>query len=145
MIITIKPAQLEQASNLAKLSRQLGYEVTEQQTAEWLSDLLKSEIHQVFVAVAEQQQVCGWLVVEKRISLEAGYKAEITGLVVEEGFRRLGVAKQLVRSAAEWAITMGLSRMVVRSNAQRESSHQFYQSIGFCYTKTAHNYQFLLS
>lgn len=140
MTIRIKLAQLEQASSVTKLSHQLGYQVTEQQTTEWLNDLIKSETHQVFVAQGLQEQVCGWLVVEKRISLEAGYKAEITGLVVGESYRRSGVAKQLVYSALEWAKKMGLEKIAVRSNAQREISHLFYQGIGFTYTKTAHNY-----
>jgi GNAT superfamily N-acetyltransferase len=98
----------------------------------------------VLVASNERNQICGWLVVEKRISLEAGFKAEITGLVVSEQCRRFGVGKKLVQAAIDWANGSKLQRMVVRSNIQREESHEFYQNMGFAFKKSAHNYELKL-
>ena len=141
MNITITQPQLNDYSEITALTNELGYSAAENQTKEWLGYLLQSENHKVLIAVNEISQLCGWVVVEKRISLEAGFKAEITGLVVGECFRRFGVGKKLVSAAENWAAENGLSKIVVRSNIQREESHVFYKNIGFSFKKSAHNYE----
>jgi GNAT superfamily N-acetyltransferase len=144
MNITINQAQLNNHIAITNLTHELGYSTTEDQTYEWLSYLLRSKDHQVFVATTDNGTLCGWIVVEKRISLEAGFKAEITGLVVGASFRRFGVGKQLVAAAISWVHELKLQKLVVRSNIQREDSHEFYKDIGFSFKKSAHNYELLL-
>jgi GNAT superfamily N-acetyltransferase len=144
MDISLSLAEIENAAEIALLTQELGYSATEIQTAEWLTYMLTSNIHSVFIASNERAELCGWVVVEKRISLEAGFKAEITGLVVGEKFRRFGVGKQLVIAAEAWARELNLGRLVVRSNIQRNDSHSFYKNIGFAFKKSAHNYEKLL-
>lgn len=144
MNITISQAQISHYGAITPLTHELGYYTTEDQTYEWLSYLMSSNEHHVFVAINDNDQLCGWIVVEKRISLETGFKAEITGLVVSKSFRRFGVGKQLVVAAASWAHELKLHRIVVRSNIQREDSHAFYKDIGFVFKKSAHNYELLL-
>jgi GNAT superfamily N-acetyltransferase len=141
MNIIINQAQLNNYSELTVLTNELGYSATENETEEWLGYLLRSENHKVFIAVNENKQLCGWVVVEKRISLEAGFKAEITGLVVSENFRRFGVGRKLVSAAEDWTVENGLSKLVVRSNIKREESHVFYKNIGFTLKKSSHNYE----
>jgi GNAT superfamily N-acetyltransferase len=76
--------------------------------------------------------------------LQTGFKAEITGLIVGEEFRRFGIGQNLVSAAVNWARSLNLTKVVVRSNVKRKESHVFYQSIGFLFKKSAHNYELLL-
>lgn len=139
MNISITTATLNDVIAITALTQELGYSVTEAQTQEWLSYILNSKTHRVMVAVSGKA-LCGWIVVEKRISLEAGFKAEITGLVVNTQYRRVGVGNQLVQAAQVWATNLGLARLSVHSNITRDASHVFYQSLAFVLKKTSHNY-----
>ena len=102
--------------------------------------MLHSQQHCVFVA-KRGDKTLGWLAVEQRLFLESGFKAEITGLVVSEDERRIGVGRELVMQAKTWAANHQLTELVVRSNISREHSHLFYQRIGFHHQKTSHQYQ----
>lgn len=141
MNINICEAKIENAAEISRLTTELGYVADEAMSKEWLSYLLNSENHHVLVALSASKNVVGWLVIEKRISLETGFKSEITGLIVGEKYRRLGLGQKLVLAALNWARNLGLKKVVVRSNIQREESHDFYHSIGFSFKKTAHNYE----
>lgn len=144
MNIEICAAKNENVAEISSLTAELGYTANETHTKEWLGYLLDSENHGVFVAINSGKSVCGWVVVEKRISLETGFKAEISGLIVGEKYRRLGIGQQLITAAVRWARDAKLTKLVVRSNIQREESHVFYQCIGFKFKKTAHNYELSL-
>lgn len=144
MNISVCEATVANATEISALTAELGYIADEINTKEWLNYLLSSNNHHAFVALNNSKNVCGWLVIEKRISLETGFKAEITGLVVGEKYRRLGVGQKLVSAALNWAKCSQLSRVVVRSDIQREESHVFYRNIGFSFKKTAHNYEIML-
>ncbi len=139
MPIEIGQASMALADDIAQLSAELGYPVGNEQTKQWLSELMTSVHHRVLVARCEQA-VCGWLVVEKRLFLESGYSAEITGLVVGAAFRRQGIAGALVAGAELWAKQQDVHRLVVRSNAARKESHIFYPSVGFVHSKTSQVY-----
>jgi len=141
MNIEICEASIENATEISHLTNELGYAKNEVKTKEWLNYLLNSENHFVLVALDNSKQVCGWAVIEKRISLESGFKAEITGLIVGKEYRRFGIGQQLVSMAISWAKNLQLTRVVVRSNVQREESHEFYKNIGFKFKKSAHNYE----
>lgn len=144
MDLIIREACLDDATALKKLTIELGYPVSEADTRVWLEALLISKTHAVFVAVHQKYDLCGWIVVEKRLSLETGYKAELAGLVVISQGRRQGIGRELVKTAEYWAVQNGLSRLMVRSNINREESHTFYKNLGFVLKKTAHNYEKLL-
>jgi GNAT superfamily N-acetyltransferase len=116
-----------------------GYSVSEATTRQWLDAILESPDHQIFVAVSGDL-VVGWAVAEKRITLAQGLVTEISALVVSSGFRRSGLGKRLVNAVEQWSLSMGLHRLVVRSNVSRVESHEFYPSIGFELTKTSHVY-----
>lgn len=141
MDVEICEANAGQAAEISSLTGELGYMADVANTQRWLSHLINSENHQVLVAVNDTKAVCGWIVIEQRLSLETGFKAEITGLIVGQSHRRFGIGKKLVCSAVAWAKKAGLEKVVVRSNIQREASHAFYKEIGFRLKKTAHNYE----
>lgn len=143
MDVSIQQGKPEHLPGIHALVREWGYSANESQTRDWLNALMDSPTHQIFVAISSAS-VIGWAVVERRISLGAGngelYTSEITGLVVSASARRAGVGRLLVRAAEDWARSMGLSQVVVRSNVSRLESHGFYPSVGYELTKTAHVY-----
>ncbi len=139
MLFEVVQAKMDFSKGLAQLTSELGYQVSHNETENWLGELIGSPLHFVFVAVSDSN-VCGWIVVEKRVFLESGFKAEITGLVVGSKYRRNGIAEALVSAAEKWANGQGLKQIVVRSNVSREESHVFYSSIGFAHSKTSHVY-----
>lgn len=141
MSVAIRRAELEDAVQIVSLTHELGYFTENAETIEWLGILLKSASHAVFVASSAGNDLSGWLVVEKRISLETGYKAEISGLVVKKDFQRRGIGRGLVEAAMEWSRQNNLYKLVVRSNIQRTAAHIFYPRMGFSMCKTAHNYE----
>ena len=138
--MNIRIAALDNAIAITALNLELGYPASDLQVRQWLSELLLSSNHCVIVA-EHGSEVSGWLVVEKRLSLETGYKAEITGLIVSKNFRRSGIARELVAAAERWSLNKKLSRMIVLSNVARAEAHDFYRSQDFVLTKTAHNYE----
>ena len=141
MNIIVCEAKVENTAEISALTTELGYVANEIITKEWFTYLLNSDNHHVLVALNNSKNVCGWIVIERRISLETGFKAEITGLVVGEKYRRFGLGQKLVSAALSWAKHLKLTKVVVRSNIQREESHEFYKNIGFSFKKTAHNYE----
>lgn len=143
MAVSIRAARREDVNGVHDLVYEWGYTASESQVQVWLDELVISPNHNLFVAVSNDS-IAGWVVVEKRISLDSGFTSEITGLIVGSSFRRLGIGNRLVNAAEEWALSLGLSQVVVRSNVNRLESHEFYRSLGFELRKTAHVYSKVL-
>ncbi len=136
----IRPPQLDDSAEIARLSGELGYPATTEQIRQNLKKLMASPKYLVAVANAEGNRLAGWMVVERRVSLESGEVAEITGLVVAASARRTGVGKALVSAAEQWTARQGLPAIRVRSNITRAESHPFYERLGFLQKKTQHTY-----
>src|SRR5262245_49292237 len=118
----IRRAQLDDASEMARLAGQLGYPVTLAAMAERLAAMLRNDRHCIAVA-ASGERLVGRVHVEHRSSLELGDRAELMALVVDSSARRRGLGRDLVEYAEAWALSRGLVAMTVRSNAARELSH----------------------
>lgn len=145
----IRPARPSDAAEIARLSHELGYPATADQLRARLAELLGSS--RCLVAVAEageggrEDRLAGWIAVERRLSLESGEGAEITGLVVAASSRRTGVGAALVATAERWVREHGLASVRVRSNVVRPESHPFYRRLGYAAVKTQHVYEKRLS
>jgi len=136
----IRPARPDDAEEIARLSLELGYPASVEAIAANLASLLASARYLVAVA-AQGSRLLGWAVVERRLALESGARAELTGLVVGISARRRGVGKSLVAAAEHWGSGQGLGSIYVRSNAARQESHPFYLSLGYHRKKTQHTYE----
>ena len=141
----IRPAQMTDAEEIARLAIELGYPVSAAEICSGLALLLASEHHFVAVAPGDDGQLLGWVTVELRVLLESGKRAEISGLVVTASARRAGVGGKLVRVAEQWAARHALSSICVRSNIARVESHPFYQTMKYVRKKTQHIYEKPLS
>jgi ribosomal protein S18 acetylase RimI-like enzyme len=141
----IRPARLDDSAEIARLTSELGYPATVEEIRLTLKGLLESAKYSVTVADGDGNQLTGWIVVERRVFLESGEKAEITGLVVSVSDRRAGIGKALVAHAEHWTVRQGLTSIRVRSNVSRTESHPFYEGLGYLRKKTQHAYEKLLS
>lgn len=136
----IRPARSSDATALAQLTQELGYSASPAMISARLMTLLASERYEILVAEGDQA-LLGWVVVERRITLEFGERAEVTGLVVSGKARRSGIGRGLVRGAEAWARRRRLDSIFVRSDVSRGASHPFYESLGFHRKKTQHVYE----
>jgi ribosomal protein S18 acetylase RimI-like enzyme len=141
MTTTIRPADQEDAAEIARLSGQLGYPVARDEVRARLAALLADERHHVVVAAREAGVLAGWVHVAHRISLEGGERAELMGLVVDSSVRREGVGAGLVQAAEGWASERDLASITVRSNVTRDEAQAFYDALGYRRSKTQHAYE----
>jgi GNAT superfamily N-acetyltransferase len=139
--LKIRRARLEDASQLADLSSQLGYPATAAQIRKRLRGIQPASQNAVFVAEAKDKRVIGWLHVSKEPLLESEMRAEINGLIVAEGHRSLGAGARLIVAAEDWARKHGCQSMSVRSNVIRERAHKFYERNGFEHYKTQKSFR----
>jgi GNAT superfamily N-acetyltransferase len=133
-------AREERASEIARLSSQLGYCISVEETQSMLNKMLASPNYFIRLAVTQSNSVIGWVSAERRCTLESGELVELTGLIVDPNARRQGVAKALVTAAEQWVNKSGFESIRVRSNISRVESHEFYQRMGFVRSKTQHVY-----
>jgi GNAT superfamily N-acetyltransferase len=135
----VRRAQIADAAEMARLAGELGYPMSPEEMIRRLAALLPNERHYVAVA-ASGDGLVGWMHVEHRSSLEGGDRAELMGLVVDSTARRRGLGRELVGVAENWTLAQGLRSLTVRSNAARDLSHPFYESLGYVRSKTQHVY-----
>jgi GNAT superfamily N-acetyltransferase len=132
--VAIAPARASDASMIADLTGELGYEVTAGEVERRLSAILGDDNHAVFVGRAGDD-VIGWIHVVGVRRLEATFFAELGGLVVQEAARRQGVGRRLVDAALKWAGDRGYRTLRVRTNVVRADAPRFYESLGFTRVK----------
>ena len=141
MSVTIRKANVTDATRLAELSAVLGYPVEPDVMQRRLERLLSRPDHVVLVAESRPANVVGWTHAAEQDILESGRSGEILGLVVAADQRGHGIGRSLVKWVEHWASERGLKQMSVRSNAARTESHPFYERMGYTRIKTQHAYR----
>ena len=136
----IRRALLDDATEIARLTNELGYSASASLISLRLAALAGHP--QYFVAVAQVRPgtLAGWISAERRLSLESGEKVEISGLVVDRKQRRHGIGRSLLAAVERWTAECGLALLIVRSNIERPESHAFYLNAGYLRSKTQHVY-----
>lgn len=139
--LKIRRAKNSDAPRIAELAGQLGYPATAAQMRERLRGIGPASQHAVFVAESGKNGVIGWLHVSRQPLLEVEIRAEVNGLVVDEGRRSGGAGARLLAAAEEWARKHGCKGMSVRSNVIRERAHKFYERSGYEHYKTQKSFR----
>lgn len=134
--VKIRRARAADAARIAELSGQLGYPTTAKQMARRLKSVLKDRGAACFVAETEEPGVVGWVHVSMTPLLEVERRAEVNGLVVDEGVRSQGAGWLLLDAGEKWAKKKGCMGMSVRSNVIRKRAHGFYLRHGYEHYKT---------
>jgi GNAT superfamily N-acetyltransferase len=130
MEIIIRAVEAADATTVSTLAGQFGYPNTVEEVRFRIQALQGSATDFAWVAV-EEGWIIGWIQITRMMRLESGEFVEITGLVVDETKRNLGVGATLVRFVKDYCRKQGITRLVVRSNVIRNQAHRFYLSNGF--------------
>lgn len=130
MEILIRKAEIKDSEAIANLSSELGYEVKKIESQERLYKIIKNPDHQVYIAIIDNA-IAGWIHAVYSVRLQSSAYVEITGLVVNQNYRRNGVGNKLVQSVFNWASSINCPKVRVRCKLIRLESHKFYEKMGF--------------
>lgn len=128
--ISIRPVTLTDEAALSTLTADLGYPADRAAFRVRFDGILATPGNALLVAEAEGV-VVGWLHVFLRPLLESDLSAEIGGLVVAPGARRLGAGRRLIAAAESWAQAQGARLLTVRCRTERLEGNRFYEALGF--------------
>jgi GNAT superfamily N-acetyltransferase len=132
--VGVRDALASDAPGLARLAEQLGYPTEPSVIADRLREI-DPQLERVIVAVHDAHGVVAWLTVRATVHIHSGPHAEISGFVVDETMRGVGIGKRLMTEVEQWARTKGLPAIHLSTNVKRTDAHRFYESLGFRVTK----------
>jgi ribosomal protein S18 acetylase RimI-like enzyme len=97
-----------------------------------LTALLNSEASTLWIAKYpdEYGKLVGMLTIAI-YRVPTGLRSIVEDVVVDQDFRRLGIAEALVKTAMEYAREIGVDGISLTSNPTREAANKLYQSMGF--------------
>ncbi len=134
MNITIRSITIDDVPAVTVLSEQLGYNMSIENTALQIAEILNSPNDMACVAVMDNK-VVGWIHVFYTLRIECPSYCEIGGLVVDEHHRSTGIGKMLIECIKPWCADKKCSVLKVRSNIKRNDAHRFYMQAGFTEVK----------
>ena len=140
-VVEIRPPRAEDHVRMAELAGQLGYPSTAADVGKRLAGMEGRRDYAVFVAQLASGELAGWIGVFIYRSVEADWRAEISGLVVDESVRSQGIGPKLLERAEEWARERGCDAIGVRSNVIRDRAHRFYERLGYEHYKTQKSFR----
>jgi GNAT superfamily N-acetyltransferase len=132
----IRQAVESDAVELARLTSQLGYQVSVPSIQVRMARILGTAHDRLLVAEVRGGELAGWIHGFLCQLLESDFRVEIGGLIVDERCRRRGVGGSLVKAIEDWAVEHGASELSVRCREERAVAHKFYESLSFCHFKT---------
>jgi GNAT superfamily N-acetyltransferase len=133
--ITISKAFEDDATALVALTREIGYDTSNDDGRKRLRNLLAREDHAVFVARSTEGGLLGWVHVHITLRVELNPFAELGGFAVADEYRGRGIGTMLLVHAEDWAARKGMATLRVRSRQERMEAHQLYRHMGFTMTK----------
>jgi GNAT superfamily N-acetyltransferase len=136
---------MEDAEAVAELSGQLGYETSTQKVKERIATMLPLEKDHLALVAVVRGEVAGWIEAEIARHLQSEPHAVITGLVIRDGYRSLGIGSRLCAQVEDWGQQRGISIIRVTSRMTREQAHRFYLREGFVQVKTSAVFEKILS
>lgn len=129
--LVVRGISPEDAPAVAELSGQLGYEVSVDSVSARIARLSSSTDRQIAFVACLGPEIVGWIEAAIMFDLQSPPYALISGLVVREGRRSLGVGKTLCAEVEVWSKRQGVPIMRVTSRISREDAHRFYLREGF--------------
>lgn len=126
----LRQATVHDAPAITDLSSQLGYAMSVEATKRLLEVMSADPRYCLRVAICNEHLV-GWIQGDIVMRLESGRFAEITGLVVDENYRKQGIGRQLIDELGRWAQQQDCRTLRVRCNRIRTETHRFYEGLGF--------------
>jgi GNAT superfamily N-acetyltransferase len=133
--VTTRPARICDAEAIARLTRQLGYDVETRSIEDRLSRLLARGDQQFLIAEHDGRAI-GWINMIVVEYIETGAFVTIGGLVVDREYRGQGIGRRLLTEAEQWATQQGCTIVRLSSSATRTEAHKFYEHVGYMSVKT---------
>ena len=131
----LRTATAADADDIARLTIQLGYDVTRDTVAARLAGILARSDHRFIVADSGSRAV-GWVHAQACEYVDVDPFVMICGLVVDDAERGKGIGRLLMGEAEQWARQHGYAVVRLTSSATRTAAHRFYESIGYTNIKT---------
>jgi len=128
--IRIREAVKADAPRLAALAGQLGYPCDEASVRERMGRYLGASDRVILVADSEGVAVA-WTSMEVVDHFYTESCVELSGFVVDEAARGLGVGAALMTAAEAWARGSGKRLLRLRTNVIRAGARSFYERLGF--------------
>jgi GNAT superfamily N-acetyltransferase len=138
--ITVRPMRAADAAEVARLTTQLGYPATAEESERRMTRLLDDPEQALLVAQDAAGAVVGWVHVRILRLLDLEATAQVAGIVVDERWRGAGVGQALIAKAERWAVAQGCEEALLYSNAVREDAHRFYERLGYQRAKTSYRF-----
>ena len=131
--LTVRPIARGDAGAVAELSEQLGDEASVEAIDKHIAELSCCPERQIaFVACLEMNgEIVGWIEAVILHELQSPPYCFISGLVVREERRGLGIGKRLCAEVERWSREQGVAVVRVTSRMSREGAHRFYLREGF--------------
>jgi GNAT superfamily N-acetyltransferase len=79
----------------------------------------------------EAGAVIGWVHVHEGRLVDSDPRAEVSALIVAEGYQGRGAGRLLMEHAERWARSRGFQTVLLRSNVIRTRAHAFYEKLGY--------------
>ncbi len=136
-LVRVREIAREDAAAVAELSGQLGYEISAAQVEEQIRRLVASKEAQIAFVACMGAEVVGWIEAAITYHLQTSPYSLISGLVVRDGVRSLGVGRMLCAEVEAWSRAKGITMVRVTSRMTREGAHRFYLRDGFKQIKTS--------
>lgn len=134
--LVVRVISPEDAPAVAELSGQLGYEVSVAAISEHIARLSSSTDRQIALVACLGPEIVGWIEASIMYDLQSPPYSLISGLVVREERRSLGIGKTLCAEVEVWSKRQGVPIIRVTSRISREDAHRFYLREGFQRIKT---------
>ncbi|WP_345569810.1 GNAT family N-acetyltransferase [Nonomuraea rosea] len=142
MEILIRPARDEDRPAVLALAARLAEGVASWRDPEaavdaarqWLDtslDPARERRGEVFVAVADEQQVVGVVSVNEQRHFTGAMEAYVGDLAVAPAAVRAGVGRRLMTAAEDWARRQGLRHLTLETAAANTTAQRFYTALGY--------------
>jgi ribosomal protein S18 acetylase RimI-like enzyme len=129
--VLIRDANLSDASELAVLMCQLGYDTKRTEMETRLKLILSNPAYKTFVAIMDGR-LCGMIGTFTYPSYEHNDPGgRILALVTSSTARRRGIGRALVATAEKDFAQRGVGRVALDTRLTREDAHKFYESLGY--------------
>ena len=129
--LTIRVAEMNDASALAQLMCELGYRTTKSEMQMRLQRIATDERYRTFVAVCDGK-VCGMIGTLMYLSYEHNDPSgRIVALVIMSTMRRRGIGRALIATVEKDFAQRGIRRVALNTRLAREDAHKFYESLGY--------------
>lgn len=129
--LAIREGEPSDASEMAALICELGYETTPTEMEDRLRSILPDSAYKTYVAIIDGR-ICGMIGTLAQASYEHNdLSGRILALVTSDTTRRRGVGRALMAAAEENFARRGIRRIALDTRLTRADAHKFYQALGY--------------